>query len=129
MVAQALETRLLDMVDKVQTVVDLDTALADITQLIGFQYFALSHHVDICKSPGKTIRLHNYPASWVEDYDKQALGLVDPVHRASHATALGFSWSKLPLLIVMTRNDKRILEEGRMQGICGGVHRASAHAR
>jgi len=120
MVAQALETRLHDMVSKVQSVVDLDTALADITQLIGFQYFALSHHVDICKSPGNAIRLHNYPASWVENYDKRALGVVDPVHRASHATALGFPWSRLPWLIPMTRNDKRMLEEGRMQGICDG---------
>lgn len=120
MVAQALETRLLDMVGKVQSVVDLDIALAEVTHLLGFQYFALSHHVDVCKSPDQSIRLHNYPDRWVEDYDKRALGIIDPVHRASYVTALGFRWAQLPWLIPMTRDDHRILDDGRRQGIGDG---------
>jgi len=120
MVAQALETRLYDLVGKVKTVVDLDTALTEITQLLGFQYFALSHHVDISKSRGKAIRLHNYPQIWVDHYDKRALGVIDPVHRASYATPIGFPWSRIPSLIQMTRDDMRMFEQGRMQGIGDG---------
>ena len=64
---------------------------------LGFQYYALSHHVDI--AAGDTISLHNYPARWADYYFGNSLGVSDPVHRASHVTSVGFCWSNMPAMI------------------------------
>lgn len=89
------------------------------TQL-GFQYFALTHHVDIVAANGSAIRIHNYPARWADYYDGRALGVSDPVHRASHVTSVGFRWSRMPRMIPFTVEDRRVLALGREQGIGDG---------
>ncbi|MDF8333690.1 helix-turn-helix transcriptional regulator [Novosphingobium cyanobacteriorum] len=120
MAARSFSRLLLAVASEVHSVSDLDTALAEITKRLGFPFYALSHHVEIARSGAEAMRLHNYPEHWAMDYDRQALGLVDPVHRASHVTALGFSWSQLPILIPLTCDDHRILDAGRQQGIGEG---------
>jgi LuxR family quorum-sensing system transcriptional regulator CciR len=99
---------------------DLAETLQSISIEMGFEYFALSHHVDICRAGGKAIRLHNYPDKWVDYYDTNGLGLTDPVHRASHVTSVGFVWSRIPSMIALTANDRRVLALGSEQGIGDG---------
>ena len=98
---------------------ELAAALADIAGDLGFRFFALTHHVDVRDQNG-TVRLHNYPAGWEEWFDEQHLGATDPVHRASHVTSVGFSWSKLDRMIQVTDQDRRILELARSEGIGDG---------
>lgn len=99
---------------------DLAAALTTISGELGFQYFALSHHVDIAVAGGNAIRLHNYPARWADYYEANALGVSDPVHRASHVTSVGFRWSHIAELIALTPGDRRMLELGSAQGIGDG---------
>jgi LuxR family quorum-sensing system transcriptional regulator CciR len=66
------------------------------------------------------VRLHNYPAAWVEYFDAQRLGPSDPVHRASHITGIGFAWSRLPRMIQLTPRDRDVLERARRSGIGDG---------
>lgn len=99
---------------------DLASALAAISVELGFEYFALSHHVDIARAAGAAIRLHNYPDRWADYYDANALGVSDPVHRASHVTGVGFRWSAIPTLIPLTARDRQILSRGRDEGIGDG---------
>ncbi len=99
---------------------ELGEALAAISQLMGFQFFALTHHIDMVRAEGKAIRVHNYPDRWAEYYDANALGVSDPVHRACHVTSVGFSWSRLPQMIPLTAMDRRMLDLGRDQGIGEG---------
>lgn len=120
MVEDALAELIPAMVQQVASVVDLDTALTEIARLLGFPYFALAHHVDLARSSDSVIRLHNYPESWALDYDSRALGLVDPVHRASYMTAIGFRWSQISQLVPLTQFDRQILEQGFEQGIRDG---------
>lgn len=120
MAASSFTNRLLTMACEVETVADLDRALADVSAALGFPHYALSHHVDLARSADGAVRLHNYPAQWAQDYDRCSLGTVDPVHRASHVTALGFTWSQIPSLIPLTADDQRILAAGCQQGIGEG---------
>lgn len=120
MVADVLADLIPALVQQVASVVDLDTALTEIARLLGFPYFALTHHVDLARSSDSVIRLHNYPEHWALDYDNRALGLVDPVHRASYMTAIGFRWTQIPWLVPLTESDRDILEEGKRRGICDG---------
>src|SRR5690348_4066661 len=117
------------MFDRVDTFVrdvrDLDSeaalceALGAVASDLGFRYFALTHHVDVRRS-STAIRIHNYPSGWVDWFDEQSLGASDPVHRASNVTSVGFAWSKLPEMIAMTDNDRRVLELARKEGIGEG---------
>jgi hypothetical protein len=99
---------------------ELHAALHDVSISMGFSFFALIHHGDILLGGGRAIRLHNYPADWVEYYDANALGLVDPVHRASHMTNEGFVWSNIAGLLPLTAKDDRMFQLGAAKGIATG---------
>jgi LuxR family quorum-sensing system transcriptional regulator CciR len=99
---------------------DLALVLAEISVEMGFQYYALSHHVDVALVQGRAIRVHNYPDRWADYYDANALGVSDPVHRASHVTSVGFRWSQIPAMIPLTQRDCRILTLGSEHGIGDG---------
>ena len=107
-------------VSRTDTESELTDTLAAITGELGFSYFALTHHVDVRRSAQQSIRLNNYPLEWVEYYDANALGVSDPVHRASHVTSVGFAWSEIPRMIAMTPRDHEILLRGDAQGIGDG---------
>lgn len=108
------------LVEAVTSVDDLNEAMRAISAELGFQYFALSHHVDLARADGAAIRLHNYPDRWADYYDGNGLGVSDPVHRASHVTSVGFCWSNMPAMIPLTAEDRRVLALGREQGIGDG---------
>lgn len=108
------------LVKDVASVDDLRQALTAITAQLGFTYFALSHHVDVVRVGDDAIRLHNYPARWADYYDENALGVSDPVHRASHVTSIGFCWSQIPCMIPLTTRDQKMLALGAEQGIGDG---------
>jgi LuxR family quorum-sensing system transcriptional regulator CciR len=112
--------QLIRIVETVKTVDDLTAAMAAVTADLGFQYFALTHHVDVVAAGGDAIRLHNYPAQWADYYDGRALGISDPVHRAAHVTSVGFCWSNMPEMIPLTPEDRKMLEMGREEGIGDG---------
>lgn len=99
---------------------ELAEALGLIAGELGFDYFALTHHVDIRHAPQPAIRLDNYPAGWVDYFDEHKLGPSDPVHRACHLTSVGFAWSRLPKMIQLTARDNEILELARGNGIGDG---------
>ncbi len=111
---------LVRLLEAVINIDDLAAAMEQISHDLGFQYFALTHHVDISRTVGTPIRLHNYPDRWADYYDGNALGVSDPVHRASHVTSVGFRWSQIPAMIPLTTADRRVLGMGREQGIGDG---------
>ncbi|PZQ50524.1 MAG: LuxR family transcriptional regulator [Novosphingobium pentaromativorans] len=102
------------------TMDDLGAVLTEATTTLGFQRYALTHHVDLMHAGGRVMRLHNYPAQWADFYDRHGIGLSDPVHRASHVTASGFAWREIPAMIPLNLQDHKILELGRQQGIGDG---------
>ncbi|WP_447726031.1 LuxR family transcriptional regulator [Sphingomonas koreensis] len=113
-------SHILRLVEAVGCADDLSDAMREICAVLGFQHFAITHHVDVAQDPHSAIRLHNYPAQWADYYDANVLGVCDPVHRASHVTSLGFCWSRIPAMIQLTKADRRMLQLGRAQGIGEG---------
>jgi DNA-binding CsgD family transcriptional regulator len=107
-------------ITSVSTVDDLETALHAICEPLGFEWFALSHHIDVARAGGAAIRLHNYPERWADYYDANGFGVTDPVHRASHVTSVGFAWSRLPEMIPLTPHDRAFMALGRQHGIGDG---------
>ncbi|QDX26933.1 LuxR family transcriptional regulator [Sphingomonas suaedae] len=99
---------------------ELFDALSECTREMGFRYFALSQHVDFGHGLTSGIRLHNYPSQWEAWFDERALGRLDPIHRASHVTSTGFSWSHVPAMIQLTIGDHDVLRAARRAGIGDG---------
>lgn len=99
---------------------DLIIILSDAARHLGFRHFALAHHVDVRRAQPHAIRIHNYPDPWVEYYERNALGVSDPVHRGAQRSILGFAWSELPRLVTLTRSDHDILARGEDMGIGDG---------
>ena len=116
----AMTMRLVRIIEATGNADDLAAAMTAATTEMGFEHFALSHHVDIVAASGSAIRLHNYPVQWADYYDGNVLGVTDPVHRASHVTSMGFLWSRMPDMIPLTAGDHRMLALGREQGVGDG---------
>lgn len=108
------------IVEEVKSRDDLADAMEEVTRALGFQYFALSHHLDFATETDAALRLHNYPEKWADYYDRHKLGVSDPVHRASHVTSIGFCWSRIPEMIALTPHDHAVLARGRAEGIGNG---------
>lgn len=108
-------------VEQAATLDELGDIVEAMAREMGFRFFALTHHVDIPRAPQPAIRLDNYPAAWVEYFDAQRLGPSDPVHRASQLTNVGFRWSRLPQMVILTPRDLDILARSRRAGIGEGV--------
>lgn len=109
---------LLQLIKSAETNDELGQALALACDVMGFQYFALTHHIAI--SEPLAIRLHNYPTAWVSWFDENELGVSDPVHRASQVTSIGFAWSDVRTMIKLTRGDEDVLGRARHEGIGDG---------
>ena len=106
----------------------LDNLLAGISTEMGFDYYALVHHLDLAPmnpslthmEEGQLIALTNYPPAWVETYIAREIVTNDPVHLASHRTNVGFRWDEVDRLIPVTTAHREIrcdtLKAGIEQG-------------
>ncbi len=99
---------------------ELAGLLEEIAEALGFRYFALTHHVDLPRAPQPAVRIHNYPPGWAGYFDENGLGPIDPVHRASQLTSVGFTWSRLPQMIELNERDRGILDRAAREGIGEG---------
>lgn len=107
---------------------ELHGLLAEITKEMGFDYFALMHHVDLTgysqalthMEQGELVALSTYPETWVEKYIADNIVANDPVLLASHRTNMGFSWSEIPSLISVTPAHREIRERTVKAGIDDG---------
>lgn len=110
--------RLLDQITAAANNDELVMALDSACDTMGFQYFALTHH--LATTEPRAIRLHNYPDAWVAWFDEHRLSVSDPVHRASQMTSIGFTWSDVPAMIKLTRADEEVLGRAKREGIGDG---------
>lgn len=107
---------------------ELRGLLDAITNEMGFDYFALMHHVDLSgysealthMEQGELVALSTYPESWIERYIADSIVTNDPVLLASHRTNMGFCWSEIPTLISVTEAHREIREQTIKAGIDDG---------
>lgn len=109
-----------DAIVKARSFDELDQVVTDLTKKMEFQYYALGHHPRMSGSDQIALRIHNYPKDWQESYDRQKLGLSDPVHRASHRVTHGFRWRDAGSYVPMGERDDWMLAEARQHDIEDG---------
>ena len=91
-----------------------------VVEALGFDYFALVHHVNLAKRPNDYVRLINYPRSWIEMSQKYAYYADDPVHAASQKSGTPFLWTDVPKIITLTNRQEEILDSARLSGVGAG---------
>jgi len=106
----------LAVVDEIDLLEHLDRC----TFGLGFDQFAMGHHVDLTGPPQDAIRLTNYDPAWIEQSLGERYFVQDPIHLASTRTAMGFLWSDVPAMIGMTSRHERILKAAQAYGLCVG---------
>jgi LuxR family transcriptional regulator, quorum-sensing system regulator CciR len=118
----------IDISRTVRTPSDLHNLMQDATRAMGFDFFALVHHVDLrttSATAGKDVTrdfvtLSDYPEGWIEQYVNEEIVNNDPVLLASQRTSVGFSWDQIDRLITLTAVHREITERTRRAGLMGG---------
>ena len=95
--------------------------LAEMTEVLGFEHFALNHHVDLAGPPADAVVLMNYDIGWVERAFTERYFIDDPIHAASMRRTTGFFWRDVPHILPLSRRQQRILAEARTFGLCEGL--------
>lgn len=109
-----------DRSGRAATVNDLELLLDQVSRDLGFDHYALIHHVDHRTVRGASIRLENYPSGWVNTFLERELYAWDPIHVASHKTNMAFAWSDVPNMIDLTKKQREVLEAAAREGIGDG---------
>jgi LuxR family quorum-sensing system transcriptional regulator CciR len=104
---------------KVPTMADLRTLIEDAVRELGFDYFAIIHHVCFGRPAGEHVRLTNYPLEWV-GFVREMPKLSDPVLRAAERMSSGFKWEQLETLLDLTPAEKEHLSHASRYGIGEG---------
>ncbi len=102
--------------------------LSDVTTEMGYDYFALLHHVDLTRysrtlthmERGELVAVSTYPEAWVETYVRDDIVSRDPVLIASQRTNIGFFWDEIDTLIRVTRAHRELRAATERAGIGAG---------
>ena len=117
-----LVQQFVDAANRVSTLQQIELLLEQISFEMGFDYYALIHHVDHrARHKASSVRLENYPKSWVEKFLERKLYSWDPIHVASYATNLAFACSDVPDMIKLTKKQKEVLRSAAEEGLGDGI--------
>lgn len=107
---------------------ELHNLMEAIAREMGFDNFALVHHVDL-RAYGtlhghlltsEFFALSNYPQSWVDQYISNDIVNLDPVLLASQRTNVGFCWDQMHELISISQPQREAFERGQKLGLING---------
>ena len=99
---------------------ELNTLLKNTVRELGFDYFALVHHVNIYQAREKVVYLFDYPAAWTEMIDRNSYFTDDPVHMACQKSAAPFVWSDVRHIVELSQRQKEILRSAEGAGLGAG---------
>ena len=102
-----------------ETLSGLEDALTEGSRSLGFDYFAIVHHVDFGKLTPNAIRLSNYPPRFIAAI-REGQFANDPVLRASERTNAGFVWSDISKMIALSDRDREYMRSAGELGLVEG---------
>jgi LuxR family quorum-sensing system transcriptional regulator CciR len=113
---------------RVRNARELEQIVANISNEMGFDYYALIHHVDLAPmnddlthmDQGNLLALTNYPPEWIAVYVARNIVVNDPIHLASHRTSVGFRWDEVNKLINVTSAHRLIRNDTLKAGLDQG---------
>jgi len=108
-------------IGRVDSLAGLERLLGEAVPRLGFDHYALVHHVDLAGPPTGAVHLDNYPADWRREFIEARYYVDDPVHVACRRAARPFFWRDLPALLPLNRRQVAMLADGREAGLADGL--------
>lgn len=106
--------------NRVTDMKELQSLLEGATRELGFDYFALVHHVNIYQTKGNIVFLFDYPSAWADIIDRKGYFMDDPVHIACEKSAAPFTWADLSNMISLTDRQREMLAAAKLAGLGEG---------
>ena len=106
--------------NRITEVKELRGLLEGIVQTLGFDYFALVHHVNIYQTNGDVVYLFDFPQAWADQIDRRGYFSDDPVLVACEKSAAPFAWSEVSRIVNLTSRQQEILQSAKAAGLGGG---------
>ena len=117
----ALASAVIDELRTTTTRDDLTALMSAITRELGFRYYALIHHDDLCAPQPDRVDLKDYPPAITERLFGQRQYRRDPVIRGCIFADAAFLWSELDQIIRLDSRDLASLEIGSREGLNEGI--------
>lgn len=112
------------LIDRTRDAREIDVLIeimTEATSILGFNQFALGHHVDLVRPPTNAIRLTNYNPNWIEESLGRGFFTDDPVHAVSVRLVRPFVWSEMADHIQVSERQRTILDRASRFGLNAGV--------
>jgi LuxR family quorum-sensing system transcriptional regulator CciR len=113
--------KFIDAMRQARDMADLEAVMTEVTRVLGFERFAMGHHVDLVRPPDGAIRLTNYDPEWIEQSLGDELFIVDPIHQMSARAERPFQWSEVEQRLRLTDEQRQILERAKPYGLVAGL--------
>ena len=102
-----------------ESMADLRALIEDASTELGFEYFAIVHHIRFGRPSTDKVRLSNYPLEWLALLRQHEL-FEEPVMKAAERACTGFRWSQLDEMIKLTESQQLYLDRAVGHGLAEG---------
>lgn len=97
----------------------LREAVAESSRALGFDYFALAHHIRFGRPSTDKVRLSNYPLEWLAKI-REDEGFQEPVLKAAERASSGFLWSRLGEFLPLAPAQRQYMQRAARFGLAEG---------
>lgn len=97
----------------------LREAIAECSRELGFNYFAIVHHIRFGRPSTDKVRLSNYPLEWLAKL-RENENFKEPVLKAAERTSSGFLWSRLEEHVHLGPAERQYMERAARHGLAEG---------
>lgn len=103
----------------VEDMVELRQAIEAGCRQLGFNYFAIVHHIRFGRPSSDKVRLSNYPLEWLATL-RENEQFREPVMKAAERTSSGFLWSELAKHVPLGDRERRYMRNASRYGLAEG---------
>src|SRR5690348_7479252 len=102
-----------------QSMTDLRQLIEISSQELGFDYFAIVHHIRFGHPSRDKIRLSNYPVEWLALL-RENESFQEPVLKAAERASSGFLWSRIEEIVPLSQAQRAYMERAVRFGLAEG---------
>lgn len=104
---------------EVDDMASLRTIIEESCKELGFDFFAIVHHIRFGRPTTDKVRLSNYPIDWIAKL-RESESFREPVLATAERTASGFLWSDLEKLTMLGAIDAQYMKRAERYGLAEG---------
>lgn len=104
---------------RAESMAELRQLIESSTKELGFDYFAIVHHIRFGHPTHDKIRLSNYPLEWLAKL-REDERFQEPVLKAAERASSGFVWSRLGELVTLTERQRKYMHRAVRYGLAEG---------